>query len=66
MEEAKEKEGEKQKEVADEVKANEKDEEVISEAVDATPIQTIPPTVEVTTSPGRTKPSKKRKTRSRK
>ena len=66
MEEVKEKEGEKEKEVADEVKADEKEEELILEAVDATPIQTIPPTVEVTTSPGRTKPSKKRKTRSRK
>ena len=44
MEEEKEKEGEKEKEVADEVKAYEKEEEVIPEAVDATPIQTIPPT----------------------
>ena len=66
MEEAKEKEGEKDKEVDDKVKADEKEEELILEAVDATPIQTIPPTVEVTTSPGQTKPSKKRKTRSRK
>ena len=66
MEEVKEKEGEKEKEVADEGKADEKEEEVIPEAVDATPIQTIPPTIEVTTSLGQTKPSKKRNTRSKK
>ena len=66
IEEAKEKEGEKEKEAADEEKADEKEEKVIPETVDATLIQTIPPTVEVTTSPGQTKPSKKRKTRSRK
>ena len=66
MEQAKQKEGEKEKEAADEEKVDEKEDEVIPKAVDATPIQTIPPTVEVTTSLGQTKPSKKRKTRSRK
>ena len=66
MEEAKEKEGEKDKEVDDKVKADEKEEEVIPEAVDVTLIQTIPPTVEVPTSPGQTKSFKEKKTRSRK
>ena len=63
MEEAKEKEGEKEKEV-DEEQADK--EMKFPVHVDTTPIQTIPPTVDETTSPGKPKPSKKRKTRSRK
>ena len=66
MEEAKEKEGEK--EAANKEKEEEKEvakeEEVIPVAVDAAPIQTIPPIVDETTSTGPTKSSKKRKTRS--
>ena len=63
MEEAKEKEGEKEKE-ADEEQTDKEME--IPVAVDTTPIQTITPTVDETTSPGKPKPSRKRKTRSRK
>ena len=63
MEEAKKKEGEKEKE-DDEMHADKEME--IPVDVNTTPIQTIPPTVDETTSPGKPKPSKKRKTRSRK
>ena len=62
MEETKEKEGEKEKE-ADEEQTDKEME--IPVAVDTTPIQAITPTVDETTSPGRPKPSRKRKTRSR-
>ena len=71
MEQVQEKVGEK--EAADEEKQEEKkkeekkeEEEKNEEAVDATTIQTIPPSVEVTTSPGKTKPYTIRNTRSRK
>ena len=63
MEEAKEMEGENEKE-ADE-KQTDKEME-IPVALDTTPIQTITSTVDETTSPGKPKPSRKRKTRSRK
>ena len=69
MQEVKEKAGDKEvanKEKEKEKKEAEQEEEENPEAVDATPIQTISPTIEVTTSPGQTKPSKKRKTLSRK
>ena len=67
---SKEKEADQEGEKADEKKKEqEKEEEANLDAVDATPIQSIPPIAEATpinTSPGPTKPSKKRKTRSRK
>ena len=61
--EEKEKEEEKKEE---EKKEKEKNGIHNAEEVDATPIQTIPPSVEITTSPGKPTPSKKRKTSSRK
>ena len=70
MEEVKEKAGEKK--TADEEKEEEKkeeekkEEEKNEEEVDAILIQTIPPSVEITTSLGKPKTFKKRKTRSRK
>ena len=63
MKEAKEKEKDEKKETADGQTDNEVE---IPIDVDSTPIQTIPPIVDETTSPGKPKPSKKRKTRSRK
>ena len=56
-------EGEKAEE---EKKEAEKEVEENPEIVDATPIQTIPPSVEINTSLGKPKSSKKRKTKSRK
>ena len=67
-EEVKEKAEEKEA-AEEEKKEKEKAEEENAKVVYATPIQTIPPSVEatpITTSPGKPKPSKKRKTRSRK
>ena len=68
MEEVKEKAGEQEvvgEEKQEEKKEEEKEEEENPKAVDATQIQTIPPTIVEITSFG-TKTSKKRKTRSRK
>ena len=64
MEEAKEKTEEEEKKAAE----GQVDKEVdIPVDVDTTPIQTVPPTIDdATTTPGKPKPSKKRKTRSRK
>ena len=63
MQEAKEMEGEKEKEANEEQTYKEME---IPVAVDTTPTQTIPPTVDETTSPGKPKPTKKRKARSKK